>query len=52
MKKYELVPKNNKGAKWFMNADQLFVGSYVKVYAKDGFETVVDIRNYRIVKYN
>lgn len=51
MKKYELVPKNGKGAKWIINADQLFAGNYVKAYAKDGFVTVVDIRNYHIVKY-
>lgn len=50
MKKYQLIPKNGIGAKWFMNADQLFVGNYVKAYADDGFETVVDIRNYIIVK--
>ena len=52
MKKYELIPKNGEGAKWYMNADQLFVGNHVKAYSKDGFETVVDIRNYHIVRYN
>lgn len=52
MKKYELIPKNGKGGKWYMNADQLFAGNIVKAYAKDGFETVVDIRNYLIVRYN
>ena len=50
MKKYQLIPKNGKGAKWFMNANQLFTGNFVKAYSKDGYETLVDIRNYYIVK--
>lgn len=53
MKKYQfiLIPKNGKGSKWFMNADQMSAGDYVKVFAQDGFETVVDIRNYTIIKH-
>ena len=47
---YMLKPKSNKGATWYMNKDQLHVGNYVKVYSKDGFETVVDIRNYNIYR--
>lgn len=51
MKKYKLIPKNGKGAEWFINASELFAGNYVKAYSPDGFETVVDIRNYKIIKY-
>ena len=50
MMQYTLTAKNGKGTKWYMNANQLFVGNYVKVYSADGFETVVDIRNYNICK--
>lgn len=50
MERYTLRPKNGKGANWYMNADQLFAGNYVKVYSKDGFETIVDIRNYDIIR--
>lgn len=47
---YRLVPKTNKGTTWYMNANQLFAGNYVKVFSKDGFETVVDIRNYNVCR--
>lgn len=50
MKQYTLRPKNGKGANWYMNADQLFTGNYVKAYSKDGFETIVDIRNYDVIR--
>lgn len=50
MKEYTLKPKSGKGATWYMNADQLFVGNYVKAHSRDGFETVLDIRNYDIIK--
>ena len=50
MMKYQLIPKNGKGVKWFMGSDQLFSGNYVKAFSSDGFETVVDIRNYYIIK--
>lgn len=50
MNKYTLKPKNGKGAIWYMNANQLFVGNYVKAYSKDGFEAIVDIRNYDVVR--
>ena len=47
---YRLVPKTNKGTRWYMNKSELFAGNYVKVFSKDGFETVVDIRNYNVCK--
>lgn len=50
MKQYSLRPKNGKGANWYMDADQLFIGNYVKAYSKDGFETIVDIRNYDVIR--
>ena len=50
MKEYMLIPKNNKGCKWFMNSDELFKGNYVKVNDHNGLETVVDIRNYDVYK--
>lgn len=50
MKTYTLIPKNGKGARWLMNADQLFAGRLVKAYSKDGFETIVDLDNYEICR--
>ena len=50
MKQYTLRPKNGKGTTWLMDADQLFVGNYVKVHSKDGFETIVDLRTYDVIK--
>ena len=50
MKEYVLVPKNNKGCKWYMNSEELFNGNYVRVHDNNGFETVVDIRNYDVYK--
>lgn len=50
MKEYTLIHKNRKGCNWYMKADQLFKGNYVVVNDHNGFETVVDIRNYNIYK--
>ena len=50
MKEYTLIPKNGNGCKWYMKKSQLFNGNYVTVNDHNGFETIVDIRNYNIVK--
>lgn len=50
MKVYMLVPKKTTGCRWYINEDEIFTGNYVKVFSKDGFETVVDIRNYNVHK--
>ena len=47
---YELRKKNGKGATWYMKADQLFNGDCVTVFSKDGFETIVNIRDYNIYR--
>lgn len=47
---YTLVPKSGNGCKWHMNKSELFAGNYVKVFSKDGFESVVDIRNYNVCR--
>jgi hypothetical protein len=47
---YTLKPKNGKGATWYIEKSQLFAGNYVKAYSKDGFETVIDIRDYNVIK--
>ena len=49
-KKYVLIPKNKKGCIWYMDQKELFKGNLVKVSDSNGFETVVDIRNYDICK--
>lgn len=47
---FELIPKSGKGARWYMLADQLFKGPLVKAFSKDGFETIVNLNLYDIVK--
>lgn len=50
MKHYTLRPKNGKGATWYMSAEQLFAGNYVEAYSKDGFKTLIDIREYDVIR--
>lgn len=46
--KYMLRPKNGKGANWY--TDEKVAGKkYVKAYAADGFETLVDLSNHDVI---
>lgn len=49
MMKFMLIPKNGKGARWYVKREDLHNGRLVKVTSKDGFETIVDLDNYIIV---
>lgn len=47
---YKLVPKNGNGAIWYVNKSEIFKTGLVKAMSKDGFETLVRIENYNIVR--
>lgn len=48
MFKFKLVPKNGKGCEWYCN--QPFGSRYVRGYSLDGFETIIEVKKYRIVR--
>lgn len=46
--RFLMVPKSGKGCSWY--CDQPFGSRYVRGYSKDGFETLLEVRKYRIVR--
>ena len=49
-KTYKLHPKNGKGSVWYTH--EIFSkNGLVKVFSKDGFETIARIDNYSIEEY-
>lgn len=49
-KEYMLVPKSGKGAVWYTSKSEIFKNGIIKAVSKDGFETVLNIKNYVIAK--
>lgn len=50
MKEYTLIPKNGKGCRWFTSRENIFKTGLIKAVDENGFETLVYIENYNIVK--
>lgn len=46
--KYVLVPINGKGCKWYTN--EIKATGYIKAVSKDGYETIVNIELYKVIK--
>ena len=45
---YMLRPKNGRGGKWY--TDEKVAGEkYVRAYAADGFDTLIDLQNYDVI---
>lgn len=50
MREYTLIPKNNKGCKWYTSKENIFKTGYIEAVDEDGSKTLVNIDNYIIVK--
>lgn len=49
-KDFILIPKKNNGCIWFTSRENIFKTGLIEAVDSEGFETLVDINNYFIVK--